>query len=78
MAHTNENYFAHGGLYEWTREYLVERTALFGIIRWDEVVRVEKINDDLILAIWTSKMPTKVTVNGKDYELIPLSAITKE
>lgn len=73
MAKTRKKEGIWGGFYERMREFLVDKTALFGIIRWTEVVHTEKADDDLILDIVVTKMPDKTYVNGKEYQLIPLS-----
>jgi len=69
MANTQEKTLAYGGLYERTRDYLKEKTALFGLIRWEEVVHSEQLDNDLVLKIETKKIPTIVYINGEEYKL---------
>lgn len=71
MAKTKKKEGIWGGFYERMREFLVDRTALFGIIRWTEVVHAEKADDDLILDIVATKMPTQIYFNGKEHLLTP-------
>ncbi len=72
MAQTSKKELSFGGFYERMREYEVERTALFGLIRWAEVVHTEKVDNSLVLRIETTKMPTRVLVNGEEYKLLKL------
>ncbi len=67
---TTQKEVSYGGFFERVREYSIERTAMFGLIRWDEVVHTEKADNDLVLRIRTSKMPDKVFVNGEEYRLV--------
>jgi len=69
MITTQEKTRSFGGFFEKVREYLVERTAIFGLIRWEEVVHTEKVDNDLILRIMTTKMPDKIFINSKEYRL---------
>lgn len=72
MAKTQEKTRSFGGFYEKVREYYIERTAMFGLIRWAEMVHQEKADNDLILRIETTKLPDKVFVNGKEYRLLEI------
>ena len=66
---TQEKPISYGGFFERVREYLVERTAMFGLIRWEEVVHKEKVDNDLILRVMTTKIPDKIFINSKEYKL---------
>lgn len=58
-----------GGIYERVREkeYLIERTALFGIFRWYEVVHLEKLGSQTIVEANSIKPIDKVLINGIEY-----------
>ena len=68
-AQTKNKEQGFAGFFERTREYLVEKTALFGLIRWEEVVHTEKVDNDLIMRVMTTKIPDKVFINSEEYIL---------
>ena len=47
------------------RERLVQRTALFGLLRWYEVEKVDSIGKNLV--ILAHRIPDKVFLNGDEY-----------
>ena len=51
--------------YEMIRERLVQRTALFGLLRWYEVEKVDSIGKNLV--ILAHRIPDKVFLNGDEY-----------
>lgn len=51
---------------ELVREYYREKTALFGLIRWDVVQGTETIGT--MLLIECEKKPKKVILNGIEYK----------
>lgn len=73
MANTTQKNIGYAGLYTRTRDYLLEKTALFGLIKWEEVVKTTQLDNDLILKIDTMQTPTVVYMNGEEYKLIKLT-----
>lgn len=57
------------GVYEKIREreYLINRRALLGLLRWDEVVHTDRIDSELTLEIVMKKPPDKVMINDVEY-----------
>lgn len=53
-----------GEIYERVRERCVRRSALFGLIQWDEVLNTEHIGYDLQIVTLTPT--TRVFLNGKE------------
>jgi len=53
---------------EKVKEYYIDREALFGLIRWEKVLRVDSIGNEL--RIFTDKIPEKVFLNGKEYKIV--------
>ena len=72
MATTKEIKPKYAGLYTNIREYRRERSALFGLITWEEIVCTERIDDDVILKIVTKEEPTRIIMNGEPYKLVKL------
>ena len=76
MAKTKLQTQAFGGVYDSVRErvYEVEKTALFGIFKWKEIVHTAKIGNTLFLRFdfhAGKETDLKVLVNGIEY--IPLT-----
>lgn len=69
MAQTKQKPISFGGFYTRVRDYLQEKTALFGLIRWEVVVCSTQLDDDLILKIETTQIPNVVYINGEEYKL---------
>lgn len=59
---------------EQVREFLVEKTALLGFVRWEEVMHTEKIGSKTELRVKTYIDPQKVIINGVEY--VPLTTST--
>ena len=66
MIATQNKSRAYVGFYHKMREYLVEKSSLFGIIRWQEVIHTEKVDNELILDI-VGVIPTKLFINDEEY-----------
>jgi hypothetical protein len=63
-----------GEYYDEVRErvYTKKRSALFGIITWDETMKVEQMGSRLVLDARASRLPDVVFVNGIEYVAKPL------
>lgn len=50
------------------KEYMKERTALFGLIGWEEIVKTEIIKRELIISIHSLHLADKIIINGNEYK----------
>lgn len=66
---TNKIRGAWGGLYDNVKDrvYTVRRTALMGIIQWDEIVHTDRLENTRVLSCTTTGVPDKVYVDGVEY-----------
>lgn len=64
MSETKNN-FVHVSPQELVRETYIEKSALFGFIRWNQIAKRETIGNQLVIAI--AKIPEKVFINGTEY-----------
>jgi len=52
---------------ERVRETYVERSALFGLLRWWEVIKTDSIGRELYIT--TTETPEKIYLNGRELTL---------
>jgi len=60
------------GMYEKVKDriYTIEKSALLGFIKWDEIVHCDKLSSEIILVAKCDHDPDKVIINDKEYKLI--------
>ena len=69
---------ANGKIYDSVRErvYETQKSALFGIITWKEIVDVDRLGSTLVFEGNATKDPDKVFINGMEYTvLIPYKQV---
>ena len=69
MAKTTNKPEVYGGIYEMVedRVYSTEKTALFGIFRWEQVVHRDRLAEWIEARIESTVHLDRVLVNGVEY-----------